>query len=589
MGRLSYLNKMKISQYIGGKFMKICKNCGHENLEGSLFCESCGASLAEETNAANQSENPQAETSETTELHTENSVEEEVQETSEAERNDSADSLEEKSEEMTEPVFEATDGETSESATEATTDDKTESQETAVPDETKETPVADSAVENGQADQGTEAPEQKTSSTAKTSTGTFSKKQLTIGAIVVAVLLLLFAGYKYGTSVYTSEKQVETFVQAIKDKDSKALVALMITDDDNLEITESSVKPLIKYFNGNKKALAEMKKEMKQNLRTYNLEMKKSGKKFLVFDNYKVEVYPVYPEVSTNQKGTIISVNDKKYTTTKKDKFKEELGPFVPGTYTFSATAKNLTESNESKEETYDLFNVADTEIDLTFAVMTIPIESNIDDAKIFVDGKEAGQLKDGEGEVGPLVWHEGLTIQLTSGSGDKELKSEAYEVDEWEYSDEYDSEYDYPLYLDFDVLDSYDIEYAIDDFYYEVEDAVIESNKYDKELLGKYFKDGTKNESFKKIDEYITSSREKNKKNEFDGVWFYVEVKKVTPLENDQYEIDYEVSYHNYGSKVEDVTYKYTGVKVTAIEDDSYSIDFEFIDLGDGGKKVEN
>ncbi|MGM0125463.1 hypothetical protein IGI37_002862 [Enterococcus sp. AZ194] len=538
--------------------MKLCKNCGHENVEESKFCENCGSVL---------------ETSET-----ETSVNKVTQEVPE-DLAENEEVLANKTSEST-PAEEASSPETVET-TEPETADQVEADVTVTPTETAKESGED--MQDSKAINSQEQSNQETPTPAKK--GSLSKKQITIGAVVVIILVALFGGYKYGSSIYTSENQIDAFVQAITDKDSKKVVQMMTTDDDHLDLTEKNVKPLIKYFTENKKALAEMKKDMKKNLRTYNLEIKKSGKKFLVFDDYKVEVYPVYPEVSTNQKGTIISVNDEKYTTTKEDSFDEELGPFVPGVYKFSAASEKLTESSESNEKTYNLFNSEDTEIDLTFSVMIIPIESNIKDAKILVDGKEAGKLKDGEGTVGPLVWHDGLTIQLTSGEGKDQITTEEYEVEEWEYTE--DSEDDYPVSLDFDVVDMYKLEIAIDSFYSDIQDAVIESNKYDKESLGEYFKDGTKNASFKAIDEYITSSREKNKKKEFDGVWFYQEITDMAPLEKDQYKIDYEVTYFINGDE-DNVTYKYTGVKVTAFTDENGKLNFEFIDLGDGGKIVK-
>ncbi|KAF1299490.1 hypothetical protein BAU15_02280 [Enterococcus sp. JM4C] len=583
----------------GVRDMNYCSECGQENKLKGKFCPNCGASLELEKLSGGTQEKQQSEpvVDEIKPVKGEQEVSQQTDDIHDEARSEVADqSVDQELDNVDKIIADwarNVENETPEPEVASQSEESTESSaanEAIIPSELSESAEvteANESVESNEVTKSVESNESENLTNEQTPKRiNLSKKQWMIGAIVAAVLVILFVGYQYGNSVYTAENKATDFIAAINEKDTKKMVQLMTTEDDHLKLTEENVQPLLKYFTESKKALAEMKRELKQNNRTYNLEIKQVGKKFLLFNEYKVEVYPVYPEVTTNQKGTIISVNDKKYTTTKKAKFKKEIGPFVPGIYKFSATANELTVANESREETVQLFNISDTEVDLTFAMMSIPIETNIPDAKILVDGKEQGQIKDGTGKIGPLVWHEGLTIQLTGEVAGKTIETEKYAVEEWEFEE--DSEDNYPLYLDFDVVDRFDIEYIINDFYYEIEDASLSSNEYDKGALGEYFKDGVKNPAFSAVDGYITSARAKNKDQKFvDSPYVEVEVTNFKPLENNQYQVDFEAIYYDPNTDEELSSQKYSGVKVSAVEDDE-SINFEFIDLGDGGKTIE-
>src|SRR5699024_940422 len=59
---------------------------------------------------------------------------------------------------------------------------------------------------------------------------------------------------------------------------------------------------------------------------------------YVIFDEYKLSLNPVYVNVSTNYKDTDIVANGEVILTTEKENFNGEVGPLIPGEYTIEAS-----------------------------------------------------------------------------------------------------------------------------------------------------------------------------------------------------------------------------------------------------------
>src|SRR5699024_5331355 len=73
----------------------------------------------------------------------------------------------------------------------------------------------------------------------------------------------------------------------------------------------------------------------------YAINLDKDGKTFFLYDNYVVQVSPVYFEVYTNYADTEIKMDGNVVVTSDADEYTEEIGPFLPGEYTFTASYKS--------------------------------------------------------------------------------------------------------------------------------------------------------------------------------------------------------------------------------------------------------
>lgn len=421
---------------------------------------------------------------------------------------------------------------------------------------------------------------------------TVTKKQKILGVLVVLLAVVGIGGYKFFETQYSKEKQIEAILSHITKKEEKGLKPFLTTEDKSLELTTETIKPLLTYYDHNKDDVTELKKAMERESSYNGLKLVQQGKKALFFDKYMLDVSPVYTNLIANVPDTIVELNGKEFEKTKGKEFSKKVGPFIPGDYTFTAKNVDASKKEMSLESTYTLLPGDETsDIDMSFILVSIPIESNIPDATILVDGKEAGTLSKGKGKVGPILWNNKLTLQLMKKTDAGELKTD---IEEIKRDDIYDDEELSLRYLEFDVLSESDVRSGLRDFYSEFSNLVDTDYTYNAEdFANTYYINGSKNESFKGINDYINWCRDRAKKNEYDSVNFDLDVKSVTPVDNDKYRVTYNVVYNTWypyttkkDKRVEG--FDYTDVLMEVKKDtDDYSYTIKFENMGDGGKKV--
>src|SRR5699024_7452273 len=74
--------------------------------------------------------------------------------------------------------------------------------------------------------------------------------KIAISSVAVLVVILV-AGYFVGNSIFSADKAIEKFEEAIDDGDSKAVSKLLNSKDKDLKIDDSSVEGFIDYYNDN--------------------------------------------------------------------------------------------------------------------------------------------------------------------------------------------------------------------------------------------------------------------------------------------------------------------------------------------------
>ncbi|PAD20127.1 hypothetical protein CHH64_15410 [Terribacillus saccharophilus] len=189
-----------------------------------------------------------------------------------------------------------------------------------------------------------------------------SKKNKIILASVIAVLIILFAGYKTGEAMTSKEKVIDKFETALAEKDANKLAKILTTDDKELTINENSVKGLIKFYNENPEKLdilvADMRRQTEESVAyaTGPVHLSKDGKKLLLYDNYEINVQPYYITLATAYKDSILKVDGKEVGKADEDDFEKTYGPFIPGTHDVSANlTKNMVEM--AATESLDLYS----------------------------------------------------------------------------------------------------------------------------------------------------------------------------------------------------------------------------------------
>lgn len=183
-----------------------------------------------------------------------------------------------------------------------------------------------------------------------------SKKNKIILAGVIAVLIILFAGYKTGEAMTSKDKVIDKFETALAEKDAKKLAKILTTDDKELKIDEDSVKGLIAYYNEHPEELdmlvADMKSQTDESVTnaTGPIHLSVDGKKLLLYDNYEINVQAYYITLATAYKDTVLKVDGEEVGKADADDFEKTYGPFVPGTHEVSAAlTQNMVEMAATK------------------------------------------------------------------------------------------------------------------------------------------------------------------------------------------------------------------------------------------------
>lgn len=270
-----------------------------------------------------------------------------------------------------------------------------------------------------------------------------TKQQKIMTAAVAIVAILLFAFYQIGANLTSKEKAIDNLQQAIAEKDEKALAKLIMSDDPRLEITEKNLAGLISYMDKNPKYLTDLTKELtkqaeKMDAQPENsvkasgtsdalLTLKKTGKSLLVFDHYQFEIQPFYINVSTNYKDAVITLNGKEIATADSDEFQKEFGPYVPGIYKVKATYKDEYADLEHTETINSFEYGSYADVPLYLEALYVEFESNFEDAKIFVNGKDTKKTISELDAFGPV--NPGVTIHLERSFPWGTVKTDEFKV----------------------------------------------------------------------------------------------------------------------------------------------------------------
>lgn len=249
-----------------------------------------------------------------------------------------------------------------------------------------------------------------------------SKKVKIWTVFMVGLVVLCFIGYQIG-AVYTGKAAaVKQFKQALIHKDANALLKWVSVKHSTMRINKKSVKSLFGYLDKNPQVIDEILDNIEQQSAAMDSKpksvavasstssgmftLKKNGKKWLLFNDYKFEVSPYYIEVDTNYKGTKILVDGKVSGEAKEDNNTVKVGPFFPGNHKVEGVWKG---DYATVEDAVDVplagpnHTIALSSDDLNLEGEMIYPQSNFPEAKFFVNGKDTGQTFDNIDDFGPV------------------------------------------------------------------------------------------------------------------------------------------------------------------------------------------
>lgn len=359
------------------------------------------------------------------------------------------------------------------------------------------------------------------------------KQKMTYGAII-GVVLILFAVYSFAKSYYSYDSQVDRYLNALNSGEASQIAKVVSTKDINFDVTKDSIQPFADYINGNNEYMSQitnrLSNEYSSSDPSYAVYLEQKGKALFFFDKYDLVMNPIYVTAMTNMADTVMTLNGEEFATSDEENFSTNIGPLAPGIHVFHAINKGEISTLES-EITRELIGDGDVhneyQVDMSLTGVEFTISSNVSDAKVFLDGKEIGQLEDGTAHFGPIAWNEEskLTVKKDFPSGELETAPQRFE------------EYDMNYTFNFLSVTDYEMEQKLGEIY----GYTFYSSYYDNDTDGleELLVDGTENSIYKTFTNNLKKFEDDE---EIQGVRYNANVQSVEQTDQNEFKVTYDL-----------------------------------------------
>ncbi|BCS81775.1 zinc ribbon domain-containing protein [Anaerocellum diazotrophicum] len=287
----------------------------------------------------------------------------------------------------------------------------------------------------------------------------FDRKLLPWLCGIVGFLVFLILFVTIGKSIYSPQRVVNEFKEAVKNKDTKMLSQILVHEtgeqisQDNLKAFLELCQTKPEYINGVFKALDEAIQSIsnsssdKKNrsltdilsdlfsTQDYSNDflLKPTGKGLIFFTKYKIAAKNYFLKVKCDTKDAKIYLNGKNIASVSDPSQEISIGPLIAGIYKVKAEYKGpyCTLEKIDEEEIYstDFSNYNQYTAELYLYPRYVEVNSDFEDAEIVLNGKPTGVLVKDASKFGPvsdgsefnakikLPWGEVKTTSVKLGS----------------------------------------------------------------------------------------------------------------------------------------------------------------------------
>ncbi len=250
-----------------------------------------------------------------------------------------------------------------------------------------------------------------------TETNPIRGKKWTIWLISIGALVILFVGSFYTLRILASpERTIDQFREAMVEGNYEQMkkvvskVNPLLSHEAELQGFVELLKNhpeqrslLIQDLDRQARALTDHEFGKRDEALFVHMKLTKSGKKFLLFDDYMIAPAPIYASVYTQFPGTSLKINSEDGGVFGGTEDGKKVGPFLPGLYQFASEIKNESYTMKGKAEIELMTPEETAKIDLSVNGAYVSPKSNHDDAVLFVNGKDTGVTIDEVGKIGPF------------------------------------------------------------------------------------------------------------------------------------------------------------------------------------------
>lgn len=250
----------------------------------------------------------------------------------------------------------------------------------------------------------------------------FFQRNKKLSFILVGVICIIICAYIAGAYLMDPRDKVAEFEQAVRNGDVNTLSSLIHSPESKLEIDEKRIKDLITYSKDNEEYLPELVSNMMMQINDEENGIPNTGGNHdyylkrttipLFYSLYTIEFRPYFLEVSTNEPGATVKVDDKQVFKTTEKEMTHTLGPLMPGIYKTYAE-KKYPYALLSEDDIVEAFEeeTATSQSDLELNGGNLKLESNFENTNIFVNGKTIGKTIKEMSEIGPISFNGTIRI----------------------------------------------------------------------------------------------------------------------------------------------------------------------------------
>lgn len=266
------------------------------------------------------------------------------------------------------------------------------------------------------------------------------------GIIAIGIMI----GGLMGAHLYFTERTkpvntVENFIKVVTEGNNKELAAIMNSGQDQHKVSEKEAESFREYLTKDNDFtdLAQELQTQAERLETSNslvpvadyngndiATLKKVGKKYFFYDDYKLVFFPFEVKASSNLDNIAIWIDGKKSTHLKRGNGKESIAYVFPGTHVIKGKYNDeyQTLETEMKIEFEKAFDNS-LEVFLGFDSTQVVVYSNFDDAILFVNGESTGKEIGDIEKFGPVPTDGSVTLHAERVVEGNPIKSEPYKV----------------------------------------------------------------------------------------------------------------------------------------------------------------
>ncbi|MBB6454104.1 putative membrane protein YvbJ [Salirhabdus euzebyi] len=255
----------------------------------------------------------------------------------------------------------------------------------------------------------------------------WTKKQKIGITSLLGALVFIIAAYFLIDYFTDKDRTIDAFEEAVRNKNLGEMVSILNSSDEKFVIKEETVQPFLDWLSenpdnavdivsslqtqataldqkGEVTAIGEVQELIQNNV----IALKKDGKFLGLFDQYQLEVNPVYMDLSSSYGGTTFFLGDQELGTLQSDGDTVRSGPLLPGYYTFIAKLTSDFVELE-KEETLEVTGTQDNYFSFSLDAEEVYVTTDLGaldvEAELLVNNQPVKwNLNSGNNAFGPVL-----------------------------------------------------------------------------------------------------------------------------------------------------------------------------------------